>query len=136
MSEEYEIPEDLYYTEEHEWLKVLEDGTALVGITDYAQKSLHEVVYVELPNPGDMVKQGEAFGTVESVKAVSDLYSPVSGIVEEVNEELLDSPELINSDPYGKGWIVKIKPKSLEDELENLLNAEQYREHLGSLEAK
>ena len=82
------------------------------------------------------MKQGEAFGTVESVKAVSDLYSPVSGIVEEVNEELLDSPELINSDPYGKGWIVKIKPKSLEDELENLLNAEQYREHLGSLEAK
>jgi len=136
MSEEYEIPEDLYYTEEHEWLKVLEDGTTLVGITDYAQKSLHEVVYVELPNPGDMVKQGEVFGAVESVKAVSDLYSPISGTVEEVNEELLDSPELINSDPYGKGWIVKIKPKNLEDELENLLNAEQYREHLESLEAE
>ena len=83
-----------------------------------------------------MVKQGEVFGAVESVKAVSDLYSPISGTVEEVNEELLDSPELINADPYGKGWIVKIKPKNLEDELENLLNAEQYREHLESLEAE
>lgn len=133
MSEEYEIPEDLYYTEEHEWLKVLEDGIVLVGITDYAQKSLHEVVYVELPNLGDTVKQTEVFGAVESVKAVSDLYSPVSGVVEEVNEEIIDSPEFINSDPYGKGWIVKIKPKNLEEEMETLINADQYREHIESL---
>ena len=133
MSEEYEIPEGLYYTEEHEWLKVLEDGKILVGITDYAQKSLHEVVYVELPDLGDPVKQMEVFGAVESVKAVSDLYSPITGVVDEVNEELIDSPELINSEPYGKGWIVKIKPKGLEEEMENLLNADQYREHLESL---
>ena len=133
MSEEYEIPEGLYYTEDHEWLKVLEDGTVLVGITDYAQKSLHEVVYIELPNVGDKMKQKEVFGSVESVKAVSDLYSPVSGAVEEINEELADSPEFINSDPYGKGWIVKIAPKNFDEETENLLNTEQYREHLESL---
>jgi glycine cleavage system H protein len=133
MSEEYDIPEGLYYTEDHEWLKVLEDGTVLVGVTDYAQKSLHEVVYVELPNVGDKVKQKDVLGSVESVKAVSDLYSPVSGVVEEVNEELTDSPELINSDSYGKGWMVKITPKDLDEELENLLSAEQYREHLESL---
>lgn len=133
MSEEYEVPEGLYYTEEHEWLKVLEDGKVLVGITDYAQKSLHEVVYVELPELGDTVKQTEVFGAVESVKAVSDLYSPVTGVVEEVNEELIDSPEFINSEPYGKGWIVKIEPKNFEDEIENLLNADQYREYIESL---
>jgi len=133
MSEEYDIPEGLYYTEDHEWLKVLEDGTVLVGVTDYAQKSLHEVVYVEMPNVGDKVKQKEVLGSVESVKAVSDLYSPVSGVVEEVNEELADSPELINSDSYGKGWMVKITPRDLDEELENLLSAEQYREHLESL---
>jgi len=133
VSEEYEIPEGLYYTDDHEWIKVLEDGTVLVGITDYAQKSLHEVVYIELPNVGDKLKQKEVFGSVESVKAVSDLYSPVSGPVEEINEELVDSPEFINSDPYGKGWIVKVAPKNLDEEIENLLNAEQYREHLESL---
>jgi glycine cleavage system H protein len=133
MSEEYDIPEGLYYTEDHEWLKVLEDGTVLVGVTDYAQKSLHEVVYVELPSVGDNVKQKEVLGSVESVKAVSDLYSPVSGVVEGVNEELTDSPELINSDSYGKGWMVKIAPKDLDEELENLLSAEQYREHLETL---
>jgi glycine cleavage system H protein len=133
MSEEYDIPEGLYYTEDHEWLKVLEDGTVLVGVTDYAQKSLHEVVYVELPNVGDKVKQKEVFGSVESVKAVSDIYSPVSGAVEEINENLADSPELINSECYGRGWMVKIAPRSLDEELENLLSAEQYREHLESL---
>lgn len=133
MSEEYKIPEELYYTEEHEWLKVLEDGKVLVGITDYAQKSLHEVVYVELPELGDTVKQTEVFGAVESVKAVSDLYSPVTGVVDEINEELIDSPEFINSEPYGKGWIVKIEPKNFEDEMENLLNADQYREYIESL---
>lgn len=133
MSEEYDVPEGLYYTEDHEWLKVLEDGMVLVGVTDYAQKSLHEVVYVELPNVGDKVKQKEVFGSVESVKAVSDLYSPVSGAVEEVNEDLVDSPELINSDCYGKGWVVKIAPRGLDEELENLLSAEQYGEYLESL---
>ena len=133
MSEEYDIPDGLYYTEDHEWLKVLEDGTVLVGVTDYAQKSLHEVVYVELPSVGVNVKQKEVLGSVESVKAVSDLYAPVSGVVEEVNEELTNSPELINSDSYGKGWMVKIAPKDLDEELENLLSAEQYREHLETL---
>jgi len=133
MSEEYSIPEGLYYTEEHEWIKVLEDGRVLVGITDYAQKSLHEVVYIEAPSEGDKLKQGEVFGAVESVKAVSDIYAPLSGTVEEVNEELIDSPELINSDPYGKGWIVKIASKTLEDELGGLMGPDQYREHIESL---
>jgi glycine cleavage system H protein len=133
MSEEYNIPEELYYSEEHEWLKILDDGKVLVGITDYAQKSLHEVVYVELPESGDSVQQKEVFGAVESVKAVSDLVSPITGVVEEVNEELEDSPEYINSDPYETGWIVKIEPKKLKEELESLLNADQYREHIESL---
>lgn len=133
MSEEYVVPEGLYYTEEHEWVKLLEEGKVLVGVTDYAQKSLHEVVYIEVPSEGDRLKQGEAIGAVESVKAVSDIYAPVSGTVDEVNDELVQSPELINSDPYGKGWVVKIASKTLEDELDGLLSPDQYREHLESL---
>lgn len=133
MSETYEIPEELHYTKEHEWVKVLEDGRVQVGVTDYAQKSLHEVVYIELPGQGDKVKQSDILGAVESVKAVSDLFSPVSGTVDEVNEELSDSPELINSDPYGKGWVAVITPRNLSEELESLLSPDAYREHLASL---
>jgi glycine cleavage system H protein len=102
------IPEDLQYTESHEWVRI-EGDTATIGITDHAQDELGDVVFVELPGEGDTFDAGEAFGTVESVKAVSDLYAPVGGEVVEVNSALEDAPENINEDPYGEGWIVKLR---------------------------
>ncbi len=119
--DEYEVPEGLYYLKEHFWAKV-EDGIVRTGPTDYGQKSLREVVYVEFPSAGGQVKQGEAYGTLESVKAVVDLVAPVSGTVVEVNESLRDNPEPINNDPYGKGWLIAIRPSNLESELGNLMN--------------
>ena len=104
-----EILDELKYTKEHEWVK-LEDDLVVIGITDYAQDALGEIVYIELPSEGDEVTRGNPFGAVESTKSVSDLYAPVSGEVVEVNEALLDSPEAINEDPYGDGWMIKIKP--------------------------
>jgi len=133
MPEEYIVPENLYYTKEHEWLKV-EGDTAIMGITDYAQKSLHEIVFVDLPEVGRKVKQMESIGTVESVKAVSEIYTPISGEIIEVNTELNEKPELVNQDPYGKGWIAKIQPENLEKELKNLMTPQQYREYLKTLE--
>ena len=132
MSEEYEVPEQLYYTKEHEWVSV-SDNTATVGITDYAQKSLHEIVYVELPEVGRELTQGEVMGSVESVKAVSDIYAPVSGKVVEVNEKLLDEPETLNNDPYGEGWIAKIELTNFEEDKKKLMTAEQYRNLLKEL---
>ena len=132
MPEEYIVPENLYYTKEHEWLKV-EGATAIMGITDYAQKSLHEIVFVDLPEVGRKVKQMESIGTVESVKAVSEIYTPISGEIIEVNTELNEKPELVNQDPYGKGWIAKIQPENLEKELKNLMTPQQYKEHLKTL---
>ena len=130
MGEEYEIPDGLYYTEEHEWARRLDDGTVAVGVTDYAQKQLHEIVYVELPEVGADVEQLSVIGAVESVKAVSDMNCPVSGSVVEVNDELLDSPELINDDPYGEGWIAKIEPSDMEGDMVRLMDAEAYRKHV------
>ena len=134
MSEEYKVEEGLYYTKEHEWAKKLEDGNVAVGITDYAQAQLHDIVYVELPEEETEVGVGEAIGAVESVKAVSDTYSPVGGMIIEVNEELLDAPEKINDDPYGEGWIAKIEPNNLEEDLGNLMDAEEYKKHLETVE--
>lgn len=116
-------PKGLYYAETHEWVKV-EDGFGYVGISDYAQHSLGEVVYVELPEENDQVTKDTEFGAVESVKAASDLMSPVSGVIVAINEELEDSPELLNEDPY-EHWIIKVE---LEDasEVERLMNAEEY----------
>lgn len=119
-----EIPEDLQYTEEHEWVLV-EDDIATVGITDYAQSELGDVVYVEVPQVGDLVQQMEPFGTIEAVKTVADLFAPVSGEVIEVNTLLEESPHLVNEDPYGEGWLIKVK-MSDPSELENLLSAEEY----------
>ena len=133
MSEEYKVEEGLYYTKEHEWARKLDVGLVEVGVDDYAQSQLHEIVYVELPEVGAEVKQLEAIGALESVKAVSDFYCPVGGEVVEVNEALLDSPELINNDPYGEGWIARIKPSQLEEDLVNLMDAEAYREYLKTL---
>ncbi|MGA2791863.1 MAG: glycine cleavage system protein GcvH [Candidatus Bathyarchaeia archaeon] len=130
-----EVREGLYYTKEHEWMKV-ENGKCRVGVTDYAQKALHEVVYVDLPNVGKALTQNIAFGTVESVKAVSELYSPVSGEVAERNEKLVESPELVNQDPYGAGWIVIVKPSRLPADLQALLNAEGYVSFLEELTKK
>lgn len=132
------IPEGLRFTEEHEWIRV-EGSKARIGITDYAQDRLGEVVFVELPEVGEGVEQvakGKAgaseLGAVESIKAVSEIYSPLSGEIEEVNESLMDEPELINSDPYGEGWICVIKPSDLEGELENLMDSKAYESFLES----
>ena len=130
MSKEYDIPEGLFYTKEHEWVKRQPDGTALVGVTDYAQKQLHEIVYVELPEVDKDIGQTDSIGAVESVKAVSDVFAPVAGTVVEVNESLLDSPELINEDPYGKGWIARIRPKDLDVDVKKLMGVEAYRKHV------
>jgi len=119
-----EIPEDLQYTEEHEWVLV-EDDIAIIGVTDYAQSELGDVVYVELPQIGDLVQQMEPFGTIEAVKTVADLFAPVSGEVIEVNTLLEESPHLVNEDPYGEGWLIKVK-MSDPSELDNLLSAQEY----------
>lgn len=126
-----QIPADLLYTEEHEYLKPAgEEGVYFVGITDYAQGELGDVVYVELPKAGDRFGRMDVFGTVEAVKAVSDLYSPVTGEVVEVNAGLSDNPALVNSDPYGEGWMLKMRVGDA-SELDALLGAEEYREHIG-----
>lgn len=122
--EGYEVPEGLYYTKEFEWLKV-EGDKVRVGVTDYAQKQLREIVYAELPSLGTTTKQNEPYGTVESVKAVSDLVAPVSGTIEEVNTEVQSKPELLNEDPYVKGWLMIMKPSNLKAELTNLMNFNQ-----------
>ena len=120
----YEVPEGLYYSKEWIWIKV-ENGKVRIGITDYAQKQLNEVVFAELPNVGDEVVKGEPFGTVESVKSVSDLVAPVSGKISEVNKKVSDNPGALNEDPYDKGWIIVVSPTNLEDDLRTLMNLEQ-----------
>ncbi len=119
--EQYEVPEGLYYSTNFAWVKI-EGDKARVGITDYAQKSLREIVYADLPSTGTQVKQGEPFGTLESVKAVSDLISAVTGTIEEVNEEVQSKPETLNEDPYGKAWLLVVKPSNLQADLANLLD--------------
>ena len=119
------VPAELKYTKEHEWIRV-EGEEAVVGITDYAQSQFGDIVLVECETVGDALEAGETFGTVEAVKTVSDLYLPVAGEVLEFNEELEGEPELVNKDPYGKGWIVKIKISD-ETELDGLLNADAYK---------
>jgi glycine cleavage system H protein len=119
--EAYEVPEGLYYSKDFEWIKI-EGDKVRMGVTDYAQKSLREIVYAELPGAGGEVKQGEPYGTVESVKAVSDLIAAVSGTIEEVNDEVQSKPELLNEDPYAKGWLLVVKPSNLQAELPNLMD--------------
>ena len=132
---EYEILEGLYYTREHEWMKI-ENEKCRIGITDYAQKTLHEVVYVDLPPLSKVLTQNASLGTVESVKAVSEMYSPISGEVAERNESLINSPELVNQDPYGAGWVVVVKPSRLSDELKALLSHDGYMKFLDQLVKK
>lgn len=123
-----EFPDELRYTKEHEWIRV-EDGSAVVGITDYAQDALGDVVFLELPDADSEFEQGETFGTVESVKTVSDLYMPVSGKIVEINEPLVDAPELINEHPYDDGWMIRIE-MSDESELGELLSAGEYQDFI------
>lgn len=123
------VPEELRYTTEHEWVRV-EGNRARVGITKYAADRLTDIVYVELPEVGREVRFMEPFGVIESVKAASDLYAPLSGRVVEVNERLRDQPELVGQDPYGEGWMIVIEPQDL-SELDRLLDAERYRKHIG-----
>ena len=125
-------PEDCQYTKEHEWVR-LEDGIAVVGITDYAQDHLGDVVFIELPDVGTEVKQFEPFGVIDSVKASSELYTPLSGEVEAVNDALNDQPELVNQEPYGEGWMIKVRPADLA-ELAQLLDADGYEQFLGTLD--
>lgn len=121
------FPDDLYYTEDHEWLRVEDDTTATVGITDFAQSELGDIVFVEIDPEGTEVEQDGVFGTVEAVKTVSELYMPVAGTITAVNTELEGAPELVNQDPYGKGWMVKIEMDD-PDDLDTLMRADAYQE--------
>lgn len=122
------IPDNLKYTKDHEWIK-LDGDTATVGITDFAQGELGDIVFVEIETQGETLNQGDVFGSIEAVKTVSDLFMPAGGEIVEVNEAINDTPELINSDPYGEGWLVKVKLSDLA-QIDELLTAEQYGEQL------
>jgi glycine cleavage system H protein len=126
---ELTIPEDLRYTEQHEWVTSLDENTVKVGITDYAQDQLGDIVYVDLPQTGDSFEKGEEFATVESVKAVSEVYMPIGGEILAANEALEDSSDLINTDPYNKGWLIEIKPSNL-SELDKLMTRDAYLDML------
>lgn len=121
-----DTPEDLYYTDDHEWLRV-ENGTATVGITDFAQGELGDIVFVELEPEGTELGQNDIFGTVEAVKTVSELYMPVSGTITALNEDLERSPEVVNDDPYGEGWMIELEIENL-DEIDALMGADEYEE--------
>lgn len=124
------IPAELKYTKDHEWIKI-EDGVAIVGITDFAQGELGDIVYVDVDTLDEEVDRDEVFGTVEAVKTVSDLFMPLSGEVSELNEKLEDDPELVNTDPYGDGWMIKINIKD-DSQIEDLLSADAYKELIGA----
>jgi glycine cleavage system H protein len=128
-----ELPGDLLYTEEHEWLRQEEDGSVTIGITDHAQVALGDLVYVELPEVGMEVDAGGEMAVVESVKAASDVYAPIAGEILEINEDLADDPETINSDPYGDGWIVRMQPNEDLDE-DALMSPDDYQTFLDELE--
>jgi glycine cleavage system H protein len=121
------VPNGLHYTKEHEWV-LIEDNIATIGITDFAQESLGDVTYIQLPKEGETITKNDPFGVVESVKAVSDLYSPVTGRVVEVNQPLLEAPELVNQDPYTDGWMVKVEVKDFDTD--DLMEAKSYKEYI------
>ncbi|HYY90935.1 MAG TPA: glycine cleavage system protein GcvH [Candidatus Dormibacteraeota bacterium] len=135
MKGEYHIPAELLYTKEHEWVRT-ESDKCRVGVTDYAQDSLHEIVYVDLPKIGAKVAQMQNIGTVESVKAVADVYSPIAGEVLEVNSELSNAPELVNKSPYDKGWLTIIRPDDLKKDLSSLMKPDAYRDFVKKITQK
>ena len=126
-------PDDRKYSKEHEWVMLEPDGRALIGITEYAQEQLGDVVFLDLPKSGTRLAQSDKLGEVESVKAVSDVFSPIGGEVVEVNQEVLSHPELVNEDPYGKGWLIRLASVDTADQ-ESLLTAEAYEQYLSQLE--
>jgi len=130
---DYEIPDNLYYSKEHEWVRI-EGKEAVVGITDYAQKQLHEIVYVEVQKVGVNIKQFQIMGTVESVKSVSDIFAPVSGKIAMVNGELAESPEHLNQNPYGKGWLARVYLTDFKKDLMKLMTAQQYADYIKGME--
>ena len=132
---EYEYVDGLYYTKEHEWMKI-EGDKCRVGMCDYAQKQLHEIVFVDPPKVGAKTTQMQSMGTVESVKAVADIFAPASGEVLEVNTKLSSNPEILNQSPYGDGWIAIVKPSNLDQELKALMNPEAYAEYLKTISEK
>lgn len=125
------IPEDLKYTKDHEWIRINPDGTATVGITDFAQNELGDIVYVDVETAGETIPKEEVFGSIEAVKTVSDMFMPAGGLITEFNAELDSAPELVNKDPYGEGWIIKINLTKPE-EVNELLSAAQYKELIGA----
>jgi len=135
LKSEYQVPAEFLYTKEHEWVRV-EGDKCRIGVTDYAQDSLHEVVYVDLPKVGVKVTQMQSLGTVESVKAVADVYSPIAGVILEINNELSDAPELVNKHPYDKGWITVIKPDDLKKDIASLMRPETYRDFVKKITEK
>lgn len=128
-----EFPNELKYTSTHEWVRIEEDGTITVGITDHAQDLLGDLVFVELPDLNSEIRLGEECAVVESVKAASDIYAPISGEILEVNDTLMEAPSAVNSDPYGEGWLFRLKPAN-EKELENLMSANEYKEQIAAEE--
>ena len=124
------VPNDLRYTEEHEYVRKAKDGTAEIGITDYAQGELGDIVYIELPKIGTKFGKHDVFGTIEAVKAVSELYAPIAGEIIAINERLDKEPALVNSDPYGAGWMIKVKPTNPSD-LDALIGSDAYKKHIG-----
>jgi len=119
------VPENLKYTKEHEWVRI-EGNQAIIGITDYAQSELGDIVFVEMPNIGDKFKQNDTIGTIEAVKTVADIFSPINGTISEINNNIEDKPDCINSDPYAKGWLIKIKFNNNETSLKELLSPKDY----------
>ena len=126
-----DFPSDLRYTKDHEWVRLDDDGLAVIGITDYAQGELGDIVFVEVEDEGTEVEAEGSLGSVEAVKTVSDLFAPVAGTIEAMNEALDGSPELVNTDPYGEGWMVKLRPQSAAD-LDGLLSADEYKDMIGA----
>lgn len=120
------VPKDLSFTKEHEWVQIDNDSIATIGITDFAQESLGDITFVQVPKEGEEIRKDDPFGVVESVKAVNDLYAPVTGRVVEVNQPLLSAPELINEDPYNDGWLIKVEVKDA-SELDDLMSADEYK---------
>jgi glycine cleavage system H protein len=127
------IVSELKFTKEHEWVEIKEDGLAIIGISDFAQEQLEDIVSIELPKAGGVFRQGQTIAIVDSVKASSDIYAPISGEIIEVNEGLIEKPEVINQSPYDLGWIVKIKPSNMEEEVESLMTKEQYDRYIGEI---
>ena len=125
------FPDDCRYTKDHEWVRLDDDGLVVVGITDYAQSELGDIVFVEIEPVGTEVGAEEAFGTVEAVKTVSELFAPVAGTIEAINEDLDGAPEAVNTDPYGDGWMVKVRPADASD-LDALLGVDEYKEMIGA----